>query len=76
MLNYSQTINTVSGGPSFKVGFDQTKNKFVFEAQVPENMWLGLAYGLNMNDVDMVMFRGTGPGYVYDLWSEGIGIPQ
>ena len=75
MLNFTPTINSVSGGPSFKVGYDQSKSKFVFEASVPENMWLGLAYGLNMSNVDMVMFRGTGEGSVTDLWAVGNGTP-
>ena len=65
-------LSTSSGGPTFSVDWDATKQAFKFEATVPANMWLGLAFGTSMTNTDMVMFTGTGAsGSVTDLWSTG-----
>jgi hypothetical protein len=48
--------STVANGPSFEVTYDQTKSKLKFAVTVPNNMWLGLAYGSGMSNVDMVRF--------------------
>ena len=43
----------------------------VINAEVPDDMYLGIAFGDSMNNVDMVYFGGFGTGKVTDLW--GIG---
>ena len=38
-------------------------------------MWLALAYGRQMTNTDMVIFRATSDGIVQDLWAQGYQIP-
>ena len=62
---------TFSGGPTFELTYDQSKQKLKYSVTVPNNMYLGLAYGSGMVNVDMVRFSGSGSGVVQDLWSTG-----
>ena len=65
------SISTYTGGPTFSVKVsDIFPGEIEFAACVPENMWLGLAFGEGMKGgIDMVVFQGKDNGIVTDLWS-------
>ena len=44
-------------------------------AEVPQNNYLSLEYGVGMEKVDMVIFKAGGEGQIEDLWSETWFIP-
>ena len=47
---------TFTNGPSFEIFYDTTKWNIKFKVEVPENMYLALAYGQGMENTDMVSF--------------------
>ena len=52
-----------------------TQNLLI-KATVPENKWLGLAWGTGMFNVDATWFAGSGAdGVVQDLWMTGYATP-
>ena len=59
LLNAVSAIDTWSGGPTFDLTYDSDKQKLKIEALVPDNMYLGIAYGLNMRGTDMVFIPGS-----------------
>ena len=63
---------TWTGGPTFDLSYDTTKESIMINATVPANQWLGIAWGKGMNNVDMVLFQGKGGvGEISDLWATG-----
>ena len=56
-------------GFKFNIGIDTLSEKLQFNVTIPENTYLGIAFGKGMNGVDMVRFVGADDGYVEDLWS-------
>ena len=61
---------------SFNIVTDPSdSNRFKIEASVPENMYLGIAYGSGMNQVDLVRFVGADDGTIEDLWGTGYWTP-
>ena len=75
MIASAQAFYTFTKGPSFEVVYDEASKKMKLTATVPENMYLGLAYGAGMNKVDMVTFQAKDDGKVTDLWGEGYQVP-
>ena len=58
-------------GYDFKISQDPAdKTMMIFEATVPENQWLGIAFTNGMVG-DMYRFVGAGDGYVEDLIGAG-----
>ena len=62
-------------GFSFDITKDIDTGLIKFDATVPENTYLALAFGKGMINVDMVRFVGAGDGSVEDLWSKFYGKP-
>ena len=62
-------------GFSFSIDLDAETNMLKYDVTIPENTYLGLAYGRGMNNVDMVVFSASGFGSVTDHWSKSIGAP-
>ena len=77
LIHEAYSIDTWAGGPTFTVSSDKAAKKLKITASVPSNMYLGLAYGSNMSQTDMVQFAGTGgSGTVKDLWGVGNATPE
>ena len=62
---------TFDGGPTVDISYDSSKSMFKFTTSVPSNQYLGIAFGENMTNTDMVVFQSEGQGTVKDLWSTG-----
>ena len=62
-------------GFSFEISLDSESGMLKYDVTIPTDTYLGLTYGLDMFDKDMVVFTGSGPGTVTDHWSTGWGAP-
>ena len=72
-----QAINTWTDGPTFDIAYDKTSSKLKYTVMVPDNMYLGLAYGTGMSSgTDMVSFQAKDNGIVTDLYATGYGSPS
>ena len=68
---------TFPNGPTFEIFYDKDpKWMLKFIVEVPENMYLALAFGQGMVNTDMVLFQAKNEGKVTDLWSTGYTTPQ
>ena len=65
----NQAVDTWEDGPEFEIEWDSHKEAMKIEAEVPEGQWLGIAYGQNMNNVDMLFMGGNGDGDFKDMWA-------
>ena len=66
-----------SGGPTYDLSYDAAKAAIKIVATVPENMYISIGWGVGMNNVDMVLFKGSGAdGVITDLWSTSESTPQ
>ena len=53
-------ITAWSGGPTYEISYDTSKEAIKIDATVPDSMWLGIVWGVGMTDSDMVLFQGSG----------------
>ena len=67
---------SIPGDISFTIECD-IANKLIMKATVPENKWLGIAWGSDMDNTDATWFSGSGTnGVVKDLWMTGKMTPS
>ena len=69
-------VDTWENGPEFEIEWDSDKEAMKIEAEVPEGQWLGIAYGQNMNNVDMLFMGRNGDGEFKDMWATQNGPPN